>query len=93
VTLSERFIGAVQSPAKQFYVSQAAGGNPVFNHEPSYGKIKLPDAGYQLLALFRFWNIIEYWFPYRNVIGENWTPCSPSSSRASGSRGLARLTN
>jgi hypothetical protein len=44
----------------------------VFSNEPSYANVKLPDAGYQLLALFRFWNIIEYWFPYRDVIGENW---------------------
>ncbi len=34
--------------------------------------LKLPDAGYQLLALYRFWNIAEYRFPYRDVIGENW---------------------
>ena len=58
--------------AKQFYVTLAKTGNPVFNHEPYYVDVKLPDAGYQLLALFRFWNIIEYWFPYRDVIGENW---------------------
>lgn len=58
---------------KQFYVSQMRGvGNPVFEHEPAYAGIRLPDAGYQLLALFRFWNIIEYWFPYRDVIDENW---------------------
>jgi C-terminal processing protease CtpA/Prc len=59
--------------ARQFYVGLAPNiGNPTFNHEPAYGNIKLPDAGYQLLALFRFWNMIEYWFPYRDVIGENW---------------------
>jgi hypothetical protein len=26
----------------------------------------------RLLALFRFWNMIQYWFPYRDVIGEPW---------------------
>ena len=25
-----------------------------------------------MLALYRFWNIIECWFPYRDVIGEDW---------------------
>jgi Peptidase family S41 len=59
-------------PPGQFYVSLATAGNPVFHHEPSNGSIKLPDTGYQLLALFRFWNMIEYWFPYRDIIGENW---------------------
>jgi hypothetical protein len=58
----------------QFYLSLAPGiGNPVFRNEPNYPQIALPDAGYQLLALYRFWNIIQYWFPYRDVIGEDWT--------------------
>lgn len=57
----------------QFYVSMAPGvGNPAFTHELNYPSVKWPDAGYQVLAAFRFWNIIEYWFPYRDVIGENW---------------------
>lgn len=62
-------------PAKnaQFYVSFVQGvGNPVFENEPAYGRIHLPDAGYQILALFRYWNMVEYWFPDRNVIGEDW---------------------
>ncbi len=42
-----------------FFVSLAQGvGNPVFDHEPGYPKIKLPDSGYQILALYRVWNII-----------------------------------
>jgi C-terminal processing protease CtpA/Prc len=59
--------------SKQFYVSQVRGvGNPVFDQEPDYKTIKLPDAGFQLLGLYRFWNIVAYWFPYRDVIGEDW---------------------
>ncbi|HJP95219.1 MAG TPA: S41 family peptidase [Pyrinomonadaceae bacterium] len=58
---------------KQFYVSQIPNiGNPSFDHELSYQTIKLPDAGFQILALYRFWNIIEYWFPYRDVVPEDW---------------------
>lgn len=58
---------------RQFYVSLTPNvGNPEFNNEPAYATVKLPDPGYQLLALYRFWNIIEYWFPYRDVIGANW---------------------
>src|SRR6202000_2388546 len=33
---------------------------------------KLPDAGFQLLAAFRFWNIIQYWSPYRDTLHEDW---------------------
>jgi C-terminal processing protease CtpA/Prc len=58
---------------KQFYVAQNPdASNPIFQHEREYRQIKLPDPGYQLLALFRFWNIVEYWYPYRDVIGEDW---------------------
>lgn len=58
---------------KQFYVSLVPGvSNPIFEHELAYGGIKLPDVGFQLLALYRFWNIIEYWSPYRDVLGEDW---------------------
>lgn len=57
----------------QFFLTQAPGvGNPVFANEPAYGGVKLPDAGFQLLAVYRFWNIIQYWSPYRDVLGENW---------------------
>jgi C-terminal processing protease CtpA/Prc len=58
---------------KQFYVSLEPGvGNPKFLHEQSYAGLKLPDAGFQLLSLYRFWNIIEYWSPYRDVLDEDW---------------------
>lgn len=58
---------------KQFYVSKVQYiGNPSFDHELNYKDIKLPDAGFQILALYRFWNIIEYWFPYRDVVPEDW---------------------
>jgi C-terminal processing protease CtpA/Prc len=59
--------------ARQFYldvVPQVL--NPSFKHELGYGQIKFPDAGFQLLALYRFWNIMEYWSPYRDIIGEDW---------------------
>lgn len=58
--------------AGQFYLANARNENPEFRHELGYARIKLPDFGFQLLALYRFWNIIEYWFPYRDVLGENW---------------------
>ena len=57
----------------QFYVTQAPGvGNPVFTRELPYQNLRPPDAGFRILALFRFWNIIQYWYPNREIIGENW---------------------
>jgi C-terminal processing protease CtpA/Prc len=65
---TRRFAGA-----QQFYVSHAAGvGNPVFDREPAYSRHRPPDAGYRILALLRFWSIIEYWFPYRDQLDDDW---------------------
>jgi C-terminal processing protease CtpA/Prc len=58
---------------QQFFVSKAPNvGNPVFGAELAYRTVKPGDSGFQLLALFRYWNIIEYWFPNRDIIGESW---------------------
>lgn len=58
---------------KQFYVSLVSGvQNPSFDHELGYRAVTLPDAGFQILALYRFWNIIEYWYPDRSIVGEDW---------------------
>ena len=70
VQLSAESTAIGSAEKQQFYVSLAPNiGNPSFEHEPAYPTLRLPDAGYQLLALYRFWNIVEYWFPYRDVIG------------------------
>lgn len=48
-------------------------GNPIFIHEKSYNNIQIKtDIGYRLLALYRYWNIIQYYFPYKNLIGKDW---------------------
>lgn len=58
---------------QQFYVSlEPQVQNPRFINEPEYKGLSFPDVGFQLLSLFRFWNIIEYWAPYRDQIGEDW---------------------
>jgi C-terminal processing protease CtpA/Prc len=67
-----RFIYANRVPGQQFYVSLTQNENPQFEHEPSYDKLQLPDAGLQLLALYRFWNVVAYWYPYRDLMAEDW---------------------
>jgi len=46
--------------------------NPDFNKEASYSEMKYPDVGFRLLSLYRYWNIIQYYFPYKNLIEEDW---------------------
>ena len=62
-----------RATAKQFFVSQAPNvRNPNFDIEPAYARVRLPDPGFQLLGLYRYWNIIRYWAPNRDIIGEDW---------------------
>ena len=58
---------------EQFYVSQHHGvGNPLFDRELGYPDLEPPDAGYRILSVLRLWNIIEYWFPYRDQLDDDW---------------------
>lgn len=60
-------------PKEHYYIDFFPGvGNPEFKNERSYPAIKYPDAGFRLLTLFRYWNMIQYFFPYKNLIEEDW---------------------
>jgi Peptidase family S41 len=72
------FIKENRNQEDNYYVSLADGiGNPNFEHEKPYKNMVYPDAGYRLLSLFRYWNIIQYFFPYKYVIGEDWNQVLP----------------
>lgn len=61
-----------------YYVSLEKGpGNARFTNEPAYTTMTYPDAGFRMLALFRYWNFIQYFFPYRHLIGEDWNKILP----------------
>jgi len=47
-------------------------GNPSFANEYAYPSAQFPNRELQLLALFRMWNIVEYWSPERARIGTEW---------------------
>jgi Peptidase family S41 len=63
---------------KGYYIDEVAEvGNPVFRNENAYSRMLYPDAGYRLLALFRYWNMIQYFYPYKHLIGEDWNQVLP----------------
>ena len=70
-----KFILANRAQGDQYYIKfeRDEGLNiPVFQHENSYYKNAYPDAGLRLVSLFRFWNIIEYWYPYKYGLPKSW---------------------
>lgn len=48
-------------------------GNPIFLNEEAYmGPKHFPNTRLRLLSLFRFWNIINYFFPYKYMTDKDW---------------------
>lgn len=67
-TISNRF-----RPQPNFYVSGGVGSTPGFDNDTLYCQSgQYPAEPLRLLALFRFWNIINYFYPYKNIMDENW---------------------
>jgi C-terminal processing protease CtpA/Prc len=66
-------IRKAERQSRHYYVGTAPKvGNPVFGNESVYKEMAYPDAGFRLLTLFRYWNMIEYFFPYKPLIREDW---------------------
>ena len=63
---------------EHYYIDMVPGvGNPRFKNENSYSSMSYPDPGYRVLSFFRYWNIIQYFFPYKHLIGEDWNAVLP----------------
>lgn len=67
-----KFIQRNHSEVKNYYVRLDEINKPHFTHENSYEDQKYPDAGLRLLALYRYWNMINYYYPYRHLIKPEW---------------------
>lgn len=61
------------SGSEQHYVKSGSAGQAEFQNELSYSVLEETDSGFRLLAVARYWNMIEYWFPYREIMDENWS--------------------
>jgi len=58
---------------KNFYVDLAPGiQNPIFENENDYKNMTYPDDGFRLLSLYRYWNIVNYFFPNKYITDKKW---------------------
>lgn len=68
-----RNIVNAKKPETHYYVNISEEvSNPIFENEKIYANINYDDDGIKLLALFRYWNYIEYFYPYKYLISSNW---------------------
>ncbi len=55
-----------------YYVTSTNIGNIEIKNEPKYDNFEFPNENYRLLGLFKFWNTIEYFYPYKYLTNQNW---------------------
>lgn len=56
---------------KNKYIVNAAAGNPKVKNEINYENYK-SESSIHYLAITRYWNLINYYYPYRDIIPKNW---------------------
>jgi C-terminal processing protease CtpA/Prc len=62
-----------RNQGEHYYIKMAPFvGNPVFENEKAYANMPYPDAGYRLLALYRYWNMINYFYPNKYLTDKDW---------------------
>ncbi len=62
-----------RATGKKVYVKPQPNNGPAeFTNEKTYRDMKDPEKDYRLLALARYWNMIEYFFPYKYKTDQPW---------------------
>lgn len=57
---------------KNVYVKPGDVEQGNFSGEKSYQNLNYPDDGFRLLSLYRYWNIIQYYFPNKYLTDKDW---------------------
>ena len=47
-------------------------GNPDFTNENPYSNLPFPDTGFRLLSVYKYWNMIAYFFPNKHLSDKKW---------------------
>jgi len=57
---------------KPVKIKYLKGSNVISHDENPFSKIDSVSEPYRILGLFRYWNIINYFYPYKNLIDKKW---------------------
>lgn len=72
------FIRANRNLEKNYYVQFYRDIQlPLFNNERIVSFDPLPNRERRLLALARYWNVVNYFYPYKNLMQQNWDVVLP----------------
>jgi len=67
-----KFVRGELNPKKADRSSRPLTSRVVTRPDKTYKEMDYPGREYRLLAAFRFWNVIHYFFPYKHLMGEDW---------------------
>ncbi len=68
-----KYIRDNRAQGKHYYIKMAGRvGNPVFKNEPAFKDMPYPDDGFRLLSVYKYWNMIQYYFPYKHLTDKDW---------------------
>lgn len=67
-----QFIQHNRNQGKNYYVQYGLVGNTKYENEKPYIDSVFPTVELRLLGLSRYWNIINYFYPYKYRIGQDW---------------------
>jgi C-terminal processing protease CtpA/Prc len=62
----------VRRPARRRVSERPTSASTLASPERPYAEKAYPAMEHRLLAAYRFWNAIHYFFPYKHLMGENW---------------------
>lgn len=67
-----KYIENNRNQKKNYYIDIEPAGNIKVINEPEYKDFEFPNEKYRLLGLFKYWNVIEYFFPYKHLTDQKW---------------------
>ncbi|MEL0644264.1 S41 family peptidase [Olleya sp. Ti.3.14] len=68
-----KFIIQNRHQGNHYYIDMVRGvGNPEFKNENPYANMPYPDDGFRLLSVYKYWNMINYFFPYKHIMDKDW---------------------
>lgn len=66
-----KFIENNRFQGNQHYVGEHLGGN-IFVKNEDFSNFQSNDKNLRILALFSYWNLVEYFFPYKYLMDDKW---------------------
>lgn len=70
--LVEKLLYIRQNRTRHQHFISLDGATQLYTNEPTYTASQWNDENVRLITLFKYWNVIEYFYPYKYAMDQNW---------------------